>query len=159
MLEKCKDAQERWGGVHQLIDKWLSDRQKLIVLYCNLSATKPLSDEEPLGVMVQRFCEVLIDYCSAGHFEIYDQLKNEALEYNDGGTELAEKLLPRLEEMTGQFVDFNDTYDRHCTLDQLAKLPDDLSEIGELLEERFQIEDKLIEKLHTTHREEQPVEG
>ena len=53
MLEKCKDAQERWGGVHQLIDKWLSDRQKLIVLYCNLSATKPLSDEEPLGVMVQ----------------------------------------------------------------------------------------------------------
>ena len=25
MLEQCKNAQERWGGVHQLIDKWLND--------------------------------------------------------------------------------------------------------------------------------------
>ena len=49
MLEQCKDAQERWGGVHQMIDKWLNDRQALIVRFCNLSASRPLSDETPLG--------------------------------------------------------------------------------------------------------------
>ncbi len=153
MLEQCKNAQERWGGVHQLIDKWLNERQSLIVLFCNLSASKPLSEEEPLAENLQRFCEVMMDYCSAGHFEIYEQLMNEAREFDDGTIDLANEQMPRLEALTGECVDFNDTYDKHCTLDQLAKLPADLSAIGEVLEERFQIEDNLIEKMHNVHRE------
>ena len=153
MLEKCKDAQERWGGVHQLIDKWLNERQRLIVLFCNLSASKPLSAEEPLADSLQNFCEVMMDYCSAGHFEIYEQLMHEAREFDDGSIELAHERMPRLEALTGQCVDFNDTYDRHCSLEQLGKLPADLSAIGEVLEERFQIEDELIERMHNVHRE------
>ena len=27
MLETCRTSQERWGGVHQLIDRWLADRE------------------------------------------------------------------------------------------------------------------------------------
>lgn len=154
MLEKCQNAQERWGGVHQLIDKWLSDRQSLIVRYCSLSASKPLSLHESLGEGIQHFCGALIDYCSEGHFEVYEQLLNEAKEYDDGGVEIAEQLYPKLEEMTGKCVDFNDTYDAHCSFDMLANLPADLSEIGEILEERFQIEDQLIEQLHNIHREQ-----
>ena len=154
MLEQCKDAQERWGGVHQMIDKWLNDRQALIVRFCNLSASRPLSDETPLGQSIQAMCESLIDYCSAGHFEIYEQLMAEAREFDDGSISLADELMPRLEELTGKCVDFNDTYDKHCTLDQLAKLPEDLSSLGEVMEERFQIEDQLIEKMHNVHREE-----
>jgi len=153
MLEQCKDAQERWGGVHQMIDKWLNDRQSLIVRFCNLSASRPLSAEEPLGPNLQALCESLIDYCSAGHFEIYDQLMAEAREFDDGSISLADELMPRLEELTGKCVDFNDTYDKHCTLDQLAQLPTDLSALGEVMEERFQIEDQLIEKMHNVHRE------
>ena len=30
MLESCRNAQERWGGVHQLIDRWLHERQQLV---------------------------------------------------------------------------------------------------------------------------------
>ena len=26
MLESCQNAQERWGGVHLLIDRWLQER-------------------------------------------------------------------------------------------------------------------------------------
>ena len=33
MLESCKNAQERWGGVHQLIDRWLQERQELIGVF------------------------------------------------------------------------------------------------------------------------------
>ncbi|MBU2039477.1 sigma D regulator [Thalassolituus sp. ST750PaO-4] len=153
MLEGCKTAQERWGGVHKLIDSWLSGRQELIVLFCNLSASKPLSAEQPLGPGIQRFCQSMMDYCSAGHFEIYEQLINEAKEYDDGGLELASTLVPKLDELTGRCVDFNDTYDQHCTFEELAQLPKDLSAIGEILEERFELEDQLIERLHTIHRE------
>ena len=30
MLESCRNAQERWGGVHKLIDRWLEERQELV---------------------------------------------------------------------------------------------------------------------------------
>ena len=26
MLDSCTNAQERWGGVHQLIDRWLAEQ-------------------------------------------------------------------------------------------------------------------------------------
>lgn len=153
MLEGCKNAQERWGGVHKLIDSWLNARQELIVRFCTLSSSQPLSAEFPLGQHIQEFCQSLIDYCSTGHFEIYEQLMREAAEFDDGGLELAQQLVPKLDLLTAQCVDFNDTYGEHCTFDELTSLPRNLSALGEALEERFELEDQLIERLHTAHRE------
>jgi regulator of sigma D len=154
MLEKFNSAKERWGGVHKMIDSWLNERQQLIVLFCNLSSARPLDhDGLPLAEQVQGFCQMMMDYCSAGHFEIYEQLMTEAREFDDGGIEFASTLVPRLDAITGKFVDFNDRYDSSCTLEQLSSLPADLSAIGEIMEERFQLEDQLIERLHTVHRE------
>lgn len=153
MLEGCKNARERWGGVHKLIDNWLNARQELIVQYCNLLACKPLSAEYPLGQNVQSFCQNMMDYCSAGHFEIYEQLIREAKEFDDGGIELARQLVPQLDVLTGRCVDFNDIYDQHCSFDMLAGFPAALSAIGEVLEDRFELEDQMIERLHNIHRE------
>jgi regulator of sigma D len=154
MLEGCKTAQERWGGVHKLIDNWLNTRQEMIVLYCNLSASKPLSTEQPLALSVQRFCQSMMDYCSAGHFEIYEQLLKEARDYDDEeALQLAREIVPKLDELTNQCVDFNDTFDENCSFDMLSKLPAELSQIGEVLEDRFELEDQLIERLHNIHRE------
>ncbi|WP_430460631.1 sigma D regulator [Thalassolituus sp. LLYu03] len=154
MLEGCKTAQERWGGVHKLIDSWLNARQELIVEFCRLSASKPLSAEEPLSATLASFCQNLMDYCSTGHFEIYEQLVREAKDYEDeDGLELARTLVPQLDTLTTRCVDFNDTYDQNCTFDMLAQLPGELSGIGEILEERFQLEDRLIERLHNIHRD------
>lgn len=36
MLESCRNAQERWGGVHLLIDRWLHERHALINAYDRL---------------------------------------------------------------------------------------------------------------------------
>jgi regulator of sigma D len=153
MLEECKSAQERWGGVHRLIDNWLNERQSMIVLYCKLLRSKPLSDEEALPQTVSRFCQVMMDYCSAGHFEIYNQLLQEASQYDDGGIELAGSVVPKIDAITGQCVDFNDTYDQHCSLEQFCHFADELSSLGERLAERFELEDMLIERLHNAHRD------
>ncbi len=155
MLESCKTAKERWGGVHGLIDRWLNERQELLVLYCAIKGLKPYSPREtPLSVKVQAFCQVMMDYCSAGHFEVYEQLTLEAQEFNDGGLDLAKKHYPRLEAITEKCVEFNDSYDtaEHC-LEKMTDLNNDLSKLGELLEERFLLEDELIETLHNAHRE------
>ena len=155
MLESCKTAKERWGGVHGLIDRWLNERQELLVLYCAIKGLKPYSPREtPLSIKVQAFCQVMMDYCSAGHFEVYEQLRLEAQEFNDGGLDLAKKHYPRLEAITVQCVEFNDSYDtaEHC-LEKMTDLNNDLSKLGELLEERFLLEDELIETLHNVHKE------
>ena len=36
MLENCRNARERWGGVSELIDRWLKERQELLVHYYNM---------------------------------------------------------------------------------------------------------------------------
>ena len=33
MLESCSNAQERFNGVHKLIDNWLHDRSELVKAY------------------------------------------------------------------------------------------------------------------------------
>lgn len=155
MLENCKTAKERWGGVNEIIDRWLSERQKLIVLYCDLShITRETESETPYSQTIQRLCQLLVDYVSAGHFEVYEQLIREASEFNDGGIELAERLIPKIQETTEIALDFNDEYDNSVhTSNLLDVLPEKLSLLGEALEERFVLEDKLIECLHNSHKE------
>ncbi|MDO3721691.1 sigma D regulator [Marinobacter sp. chi1] len=159
MLENCRNARERWGGVSDLIDRWLKERQELLVLYCELSGESEGVEPEVLRHKLVRLCEVLVDYVSAGHFEIYEQLIEEAKEFNDGGIELAAKVYPRLEETTEVALNFNDKLDGCEATDEGVKsMFDDLSKLGEALESRFEVEDFLIEHLHNVHAgKEAPV--
>lgn len=152
MLENCRNARERWGGVSELIDRWLKDRQELLVHYCDLSGESDFSQTEALKKKFVRLCEVLLDYVSTGHFEIYEQLVREAREFNDGGLELAAKVYPRIEQTTEVALNFNDQLDERALSEQDVKaLFDGLSRLGETLESRFEMEDFLIEHLHNVH--------
>lgn len=152
MLENCRNARERWGGVSELIDRWLKERQELLVHYCELSGESDFSQTEVLQEKCVRFCEVLVDYVSAGHFEVYEQLIQEAREFNDGGLELAAKVYPRIEQTTEVALNFNDRLDgRILTEAELRVLFGELSKLGEILEGRFEMEDFLIEHLHNAH--------
>ncbi len=155
MLEQCKSAKERWGGVNDMIDRWLNERQELITAYFHISGLSPYqgNGRKPINEKLGEFCQVLVDYVSAAHFEIYEQLLLEAKEFKDGGTELAERLYPKLAGSTQSALDFNDKYTSEVNcLAVVDDLPADLSGLGEGLEERFQMEDLLIESLHNAHR-------
>jgi len=151
MLDNCKNATERWGGVSDLIDKWLLERQTLIVGLCDLSVN-PGSSQENKAEKFQSFCQVLVDYVSVGHFEVYEQLLNEAAEYDDGGIELAKKIIPLIEESTEIALAFNDRFDDiHKVDDGIEGLIQELEILGKTLEDRFELEDTLIESLHKVH--------
>lgn len=152
MLESCQNAQERWGGVHLLIDRWLQERRELVEAYAaiNSCAQAPSANSET----VQRFCEILVDYVSAGHFEVYEQLTNEAKAFDDQrGLDLAKQIYPRIEVITEVALAFNDRCDNGDCHDSVSLL-DELKRLGQLLHERFELEDCLIEVLHTAHREQ-----
>lgn len=154
MLENCRNARERWGGVSELIDRWLKERQELLVHYCELSAATDYSQTDTLHAKFVRLCEVLVDYVSAGHFEIYEQLVQEAREFNDGGLELVARLYPKIEQTTETALNFNDRLDgKSLTEGEIRDLFQQLSELGETLESRFEMEDFLIQHLHNAHAE------
>ena len=77
MLENCKSAKERWGGVSEIIDRWLEERQTVLVQYCALSEREQTLSDLQRGEKLRSFCQILVDYVSAGHFEVYDQLIKE----------------------------------------------------------------------------------
>lgn len=155
MLESCQNAQERWGGVNLLIDRWLQERKELVNAFDKLgeASTGPHPKE------LREFCGVLVDYVSAGHFEIYEQLHNEAKAFDDQrGLKLANRLYPRIEAITEIALKFNDLCDKGDCSDA-SRVAEELKKLGCCLHERFELEDCLIEILHTAHKQEDAVQA
>ncbi|SDS86168.1 regulator of sigma D [Halopseudomonas litoralis] len=152
MLERCRTAQERWGGVDDLIDRWLTERKKLVEHYI------ALRDREDPGASTQQllnnFCSCLLDYASAGHFAVYEQLVRGAEEAGDErALDLTRQVIPRIETITQFAVIFNDYYGpKHTRALKLDIMHSRLLKLGGLLLERFELEDCLIEVMHNAYR-------
>lgn len=153
MLESCTTALERWGGVNQMVDRWLSERKQLISEYVALRDRTP-PDTLP-DQALKSFCDVLVDYVSAGHFEVYEQLIREAEAFqNERGLELARQVYPRIETITESAVAFNDRYAEAGNGVDEPDMQARLHTLGALLHERFELEDCLIECLHNANQAE-----
>ncbi|RLP55119.1 MAG: sigma D regulator [Ketobacter sp.] len=146
---------EEWGTVDKVISRWLQERQELILLYCKVDGLKQFATKDtPISIRVQALCDVLIDYVSAGHFEVYQHLMREAEQFQEDYQKTIDRILPLIQRSTEIALDFNDRYstanDCESNLSQLAK---DLNHLGINIVERFDLEDQLIESLHTSHSE------
>ncbi|MFC3033341.1 sigma D regulator [Pseudoalteromonas fenneropenaei] len=156
MLSRLEQAQQQWGGSHSVIDNWLAERQELLVQYYQLAGCAPYDKKDhalPDHAQIQAFCQIMLDYLSAGHFEIYDDLVQECEKKGPASLQLAQSLYPRIADTTDIALDFNDKYaegeDKHESMyDEFDK---DLSTLGEALELRFELEDELIYNLFANH--------
>ncbi|WNO08986.1 sigma D regulator [Teredinibacter sp. KSP-S5-2] len=151
MLDNCKTAQERWGGVSEIIDRWLEERQQMLVLFCALSEILEDEENEQRAPKLKSMCEIMVDYTSAGHFEVYDQLVKEGREFDDTeGLKEASELFKTIDSTTEEILDFNDKYQETDDLDTIGV---DLSKLGEVLASRFEAEDRMIEVLHIANKD------
>jgi regulator of sigma D len=145
MLEQVQVG--TWGGVNSVINKWLVERQELIRLYCSL--TEESLDQPKFLRRLDTFCEVLVDYLSAGHFEVFTELENEARTFDERGLQLVNALYPYLEQSTEIALCFNDRCEQlKQSHREFEKIREELSYLGESLTDRFQLEDQLIEYVH-----------
>jgi regulator of sigma D len=151
MLEKCRNAKERWGGVSELIDRWLQERQDLLGLFVALPQ-KNVNDQ--VSESLRNLSQILVDYASSWHFGVYEHLLVEADEFNDGGVDLARKLDPKIQQTTDSILNFSDRYSEisALTVQDVTHLSEFMSALGEALAERFELEDQLIECLHNMHK-------
>ena len=145
MLNQLESLTERVGGSNKLVDRWLHVRKHLLVAYYNLVGIKP--GKESFMRLNEKalddFCQSLVDYLSDGHFNIYERIIREM----EGSSPYlaASKLYPLLEANTQQIMDYYDsTLENAIDQDNYLEFQQALSDLGEALEERFTLEDKLI---------------
>lgn len=153
MLTKLEQATQKWGGVNSLIDQWLDNRGKLLVTYCKLAGLSPYTpDEKTLPTMdsIRSFCIQLMDYVSEGHFEVYNQLIDSYDDESNNCQINSQQIIEKISVTTDLILDFNDKHTEANPDAILVQLDNDLSTLGQTLEARFALEDKLLERLHST---------
>ncbi|MGY3865627.1 Rsd/AlgQ family anti-sigma factor [Aeromonas bivalvium] len=151
MLTELEKTKRALTGKHKAIDDWLEARQALLVEYIRLAGLSPSRSKQqrclPGCPELQQFCEQLVDYVSAGHFEIYHHVVNAFEQASGDSLELAKRIYPRIRSCTEFALEFNDKYS-DASEEQLLSLDEDLNKLGPVLEDRFKYEDRLISALH-----------
>lgn len=132
------------------VNNWLAERNLLIILYCKLSGTRN-QQQLPDNVQLNHFCDILIDYVSAGHFEVYEQIVGECETNGRASMQLLEQLYPKISETTDIVVNFNDKYSQFSEHSIMKNLDNDLSQLGEAIAQRVELEDSLIDTLKHKH--------
>jgi len=138
--------QERRSSSQEVIQKLLAERTEMLALYCQIAGLDPFgknSRGKHSLELLQKFCQVLVDYIAAGHFSLYERVVN-GTERRQRIAGLADQLYPRIADTTEAALDFNDKYDcgDHCQI--AASFDDDLSRLGEELATRIELEDQLL---------------
>ena len=123
----------------ELVQRWLKDRQHLLVELVGLSRglRSRSAALDSLSTRMQQFCDRLVDYVSTGHFEVYADLASAPQ-----GSRLLTRLWSQLQTTTDTVLKFNEVsssgrLDRQGMALQLATL-------SVALEDRFSIEDRLV---------------
>ncbi len=138
-----KPQTDRRGRSLVMINKLVDSRTKMLALYSQLARQKPYVGNAEVPPLLEEFCQALVDYAANAHFQLYRYFA----EKNERRHEIhvvAEDIYPNILDITNKVLDFNDKYDcgDHCI--QFDALEHDLSDVGELLADRIELEDKLI---------------
>jgi len=149
-------AAERRDRTRIELKNLVNDRTEMLSQYCLLAGTgntRDNTDNQQVvndTILLQEFCENLIDYLAKGHFELYQRI-NDGEERRKDIIQLAKEFYPRIAETTNYAVDFNDEYDKSLKkMGSFDHYGERLSKLGEELAIRFELEDKLINSLLAT---------
>jgi len=133
----------------QKMDSLLVARKETLSLYSELAALRPFQEEDGVAVVLQEFCETLMDYTASAHFQLYRFLEDGS-ERRTNVRNVAEKIYPNISMTTEQFLDFNDKYDAEQKGQHFSSLDNDLSSLGEILADRILYEDQVISAFGVT---------
>jgi regulator of sigma D len=151
MPHRSSNPQQQFNAVEELLTRWLKERRAVLGKYTEIVVTLDnVADGRGLQKRQRDLCQLLVDYVSAGHFEVFHELINEAESFADGSCNLAEKLMPAIGDTTEVIMAYEEKYS--AEQDYPETLERDLSALGEVLESRFVLEDQLIAGLHNRHR-------
>ncbi|WP_260291996.1 sigma D regulator [Sedimenticola hydrogenitrophicus] len=146
MATQYDGGHERRIRTKDMVEKWLDERQQMLVLYCQLAGIDSFSPDKPEKQLLRDFCQLLIDYVAFGHFEVFDRITS-GEERRGEVVRVADAAYAKIAEVTELVVAFNDKYDLSDHRQPLDNLTKDLSILGEDLASRIELEDRLVKAL------------
>jgi len=148
------NPKKQFAAVEELLKAWLGERNDVLAKYTEIAllVADGTQHAEALENPQKDLCALLVDYISAGHFEVFHQLIAEAEAFADGTEKLAANLMPAIADTTEIILAYEEKYSGGPN--EPETLERDLSVLGESLESRFLLEDQLIAGLHNTHRQQ-----
>ena len=143
MVETTEQPQVKRRRSMTMIQRLVGARTEMLSLYTLLASRKPFNEAADAQMLLQEFCQALVDYTANAHFQLYRYFA-EKNERRQEIQDVAATVYPKVLEMTNTILDFNDKYDcgDHCS--HLNNLEQDLSTLGEVLADRIELEDELI---------------
>ena len=137
-------------NLHKVADSLCQERQDMLVMFCRVAGLEPFNPTTRDDDTLQNFCQILIDYTAFSHFEFFDRIAH----HTDLDQSLRAEMLKAFSGVSASTevaLAFNDKYalqkeplDGKQLSEQLAV---DLSELGQTLAERAELEDHLISQL------------
>jgi len=134
------------GQLEHAVKELLQERVQLLSTFCELAGTDESTAEALRRRLLERFCQLLIDYASLWQFEIHDLLLQGGQHHPDARAALG-RLQPRIAQASEVALDFNDRYDGTEHPLDLSRLDRHLSRLGEMLANRFDAEDRVITRI------------
>lgn len=128
----------------------VESRNQTLRLYSDLAEHRPFSPTTALHDELHRFCQALIDYTASAHFQLYHKIA-EGQEHRAAANQIAEEIYPTIAKSTDLFLSFNDRYgeDHDQSYEHLEA---HLSEVGEVLASRIELEDRMLSALSQDRR-------
>ena len=145
--EKSTQFKKREQTSH-LIEELLEERAQVWKLYCSVAKVESYQSNKSIEDQVQKFCQMLVDYISLGHFGVYQRIIDGS-ERRRTIIEAAERLYPKITQTTEVALSFNDKYQTLTPAKIVNQLQDDLSVLGDQLATRIELEDELISTMLT----------
>lgn len=152
MQLKTKTTNQALELKEQTINNWLLERHKVLIAYCEIAGLTPNEQNEgalPHDFYIKHFCQILMDYISAGHFDIFEKIIS-AYQYSAyDHTPYLHEIYPKILVSTDLAIQFNDKYAETIKDEHLNTFDKNLSLLGKHLEQRFELEDNLLESALT----------
>ncbi len=147
--QSAQAPNERRERAKKEVMQLIEERNNVLAQYYNLvKQVETFDDPTEANELLQEFCQELVDYLATGHFELYRRIE-EGNERRDEIIKLTDEVMPTITTTTQVAVAFNDLFDNVEKLDDelLSKLPAHLSQLGEHLATRIDLEDRIINAL------------
>ncbi len=136
------EDQERRSQSQQLVDELQAERKQLWALFCQIAEMKPFDEIDEVTPVLMQFSEILVDYVSLGHFGLFER----ALSGNERRSNILQtvkQIYPSYSQTTDSVIAFNDCYDDSKKVRDLKDLEKNLSQLGEELAKRMELEDQV----------------
>jgi regulator of sigma D len=127
----------------RIVESLVNSRTETLAQYKHVTNFQPYEMSDTLQEVLEDFCETMVDYTAKAHFYLYNYLE-EKKERRGNVLKIADSVYPKLVENTQLLLDFHDKYNSDVASLECEKLEQCLNDIGELLADRINLEDDVI---------------